>query len=160
MKRKAETPGSGPIGERIRQVRLAAGLDRRQMSRRLDIEHTSYNKYETGIRAPGPRVLSLLAADFDVSIDWLLYGKGVMYFGDRVLRAQMERSVEEGESRCLELERRVEELSVDTVPGITSEVCDMVRRMLDNPALYHHLMYHYQTYRTDNPQQFREPGSG
>lgn len=56
---------------RLKELRLLKGLSQQQVADFLDIDRSSYNKYEAGISKP-TRKLQELSELFNVSIDYLL----------------------------------------------------------------------------------------
>ena len=62
------------INERLRELRVAAGLSQSQIAQMLDLTQTSIQRYESN-RAEAPyRVMLWYANHFDVSLDWV-YGR-------------------------------------------------------------------------------------
>jgi transcriptional regulator with XRE-family HTH domain len=53
------------------------------MGELFGITRSGYVKYESGDSYPRPRVISILARDFDISLDWLIAGKGPMYYKEK-----------------------------------------------------------------------------
>lgn len=58
--------------DRIKDLRINRGLNKRQLSELLGLPYTTYNNYETGTREPNSEVLKKMANFFNVSIDYLL----------------------------------------------------------------------------------------
>ena len=63
-------------GARIKQLRISKGLTQEQLAERINISRTYEAKIESGAQV-GPVELAVeLAEIFDVSLDFLLLGKG------------------------------------------------------------------------------------
>jgi len=60
------------FGEKIKHLRLGAGLTQVQVSKRLHISKAMISSYETGIRLPSYDVLIKFARLFGVTTDYLL----------------------------------------------------------------------------------------
>lgn len=58
--------------EKIKDLRLSRGLNKRQMSELLEMPYTTYNNYETGTREPNSDVLKKISQIFSVSVDYLI----------------------------------------------------------------------------------------
>ena len=58
--------------KRLKELRTAAGLTQKQMADILNIDRTTYVKYETGASEPTFNTLSTLAKYFSVPSDFLL----------------------------------------------------------------------------------------
>jgi transcriptional regulator with XRE-family HTH domain len=74
---------SKQIGDRFIQLRDSLDYSRNQMAERLDITASTYARYEIGAVLPGPHILMILARRFDLSLDWLITGKGPMFYRER-----------------------------------------------------------------------------
>ena len=60
------------IGERLKNLRMQAGYNKRQVADMLSMPYTTYNNYETDAREPGSETLRKLSKLYSVSIDYLL----------------------------------------------------------------------------------------
>lgn len=66
------------IGYRLRSVRFFLNYSRREMSSHFGITIAGYTKNENGMTVPGINGLYKLGTNFNVSLDWLICGKGSM----------------------------------------------------------------------------------
>jgi transcriptional regulator with XRE-family HTH domain len=64
-----------PLAQRLRDLRVAAGLTQMELAVELDISRTHVGKMETDGDPPGRETLVLLAKFFGVSVDYLLTGR-------------------------------------------------------------------------------------
>lgn len=67
------------MGERIKQVRLAAGLTQLQFAERIGLSRNFIAVIETSGRKPSDRTISDICREFNVSLAWLEDGEGEMY---------------------------------------------------------------------------------
>lgn len=67
------------MGERIKQVRLAAGLTQQQFAERIGLSRNFIAVIETSGRKPSDRTIADIAREFGVSLAWLEDGEGEMY---------------------------------------------------------------------------------
>ena len=67
------------LGERIKQVRLAAGLTQQQFAERIGLSRNFIAVIETSGRKPSDRTIADIAREFGVSLAWLEDGEGEMY---------------------------------------------------------------------------------
>lgn len=58
--------------ERLKEARVKAGITQHEIAEALNINRTTYNKYENGASKPTPETLSRIADYFQVSVDYLL----------------------------------------------------------------------------------------
>ncbi len=62
------------LGERIKRIRLQAGLRQWELARRLGTTQSAVHKYEHGV-VPEPRRLLELARIGDTTLEWILTGR-------------------------------------------------------------------------------------
>lgn len=62
------------LGERLKKLRVGAGLTQSQLARQLGISASAVGMYEQNRREPSHELLRRLCELFDVSADWLLAG--------------------------------------------------------------------------------------
>ena len=67
------------IGDRIKQIRIAAGLSQVSMAQKIGVGQSTLAQMETGRRSVAERYIILLASAFNVNADWIKTGKGTMY---------------------------------------------------------------------------------
>lgn len=60
------------IGSKLRELREAAGMNKREVAEKLDMPYTTYNNYETNAREAGSETLKKLAQLYGVSVDYIL----------------------------------------------------------------------------------------
>lgn len=58
--------------KRLKELRAAAGLTQKQMAEVLNIDRTTYVKYESGASEPTFNTLTRLAEYFNVTVDFIL----------------------------------------------------------------------------------------
>ena len=67
------------MGDRIKQIRLAAGLTQQQFAERIGLSRNYIALIETGSREPSDRTISDICREFGVSQSWLQTGEGEMF---------------------------------------------------------------------------------
>ncbi len=60
------------IGEKLKEIREATGMNKKEFAQYLNLKYTTYNNYETEAREPASDFLIMISEKFDVSIDYLL----------------------------------------------------------------------------------------
>ncbi|NIM11540.1 MAG: helix-turn-helix domain-containing protein [Candidatus Aminicenantes bacterium] len=70
---------------RFKQMREALEYSQEKMAAHLGVVRPSYTKYESGFALPSLPTLRVLAASFDVSLDWLVANKGPMFFNEKAV---------------------------------------------------------------------------
>ena len=70
-------------GMRLKQIRNSLSYTQGRMAAFLGISRDSYAKKENGEIYPGYGVMNKLAEDYNISMDWLLSGRGPMHFDDK-----------------------------------------------------------------------------
>jgi len=66
------------ISERLKTVRKRNYLTIEQMRRRLGVSRDCYYKNEIGSTMPALEVLEVFRREFDISVEWLLFGQEPM----------------------------------------------------------------------------------
>lgn len=114
------------IGRRLIKLRNRFGYKQQQMADQLGMAPISLNRIERGTFFPSAVTLNEIAVKFNVSLDWLFYGKGNMFMGKG-----------EGETNKSGdiFERDIEE---------------MVYLMRQIPLVRYAMMDHFQRFKVDN----------
>ncbi len=66
------------IGERVREVREALGLDQKVLGKRIGISQAIISQYENGQTEVSLSFLEYLNKKYRISSDWLIFGTGEM----------------------------------------------------------------------------------
>ncbi|EMB68643.1 helix-turn-helix domain-containing protein [Streptococcus mutans] len=82
--------------ERLKTLRLEAGLTQKQIAKKLHIKQQSYSRWENSVSKPSRKTLEILSKFFDVSTDYLL-GK-----------TNIKKEIPEGEELEKELDRAID----------------------------------------------------
>ena len=69
-------PDTATFGDRLAAAREAAGMEPRQLARRLGVRLSTLEGWENDVSEPRANRLSMMAGLLNVSIIWLLTGKG------------------------------------------------------------------------------------
>jgi transcriptional regulator with XRE-family HTH domain len=67
------------VNERVKQLRSLLKMTQVNFSKKIYISQGSYNDIEKGIRRVNDRIIQLICSEFNVSKEWLKYGKGGMF---------------------------------------------------------------------------------
>ena len=67
------------IGERIKEVRKALGINQTDFAARLGSVQNTITGYETGRRVPSNQVIASICREFRVNEEWLRTGAGDMF---------------------------------------------------------------------------------
>lgn len=71
------------FGERLRAWRTALGLTQAELAEQLNIERTTWRKYETDITLPNAGILAQLCS-MGLNTNWLLTGEGALFKNEAV----------------------------------------------------------------------------
>jgi len=116
------------IGYKLRQFREPLRYRSSEMADSIGAERTGYSKYEQGKAAPQLIVLYRLAEKFDVSLDWLIRGKGPVYYKQK----------EAKESAA--------------GPTKTSEINELLDHMEKIPLLHHEILAYFLKFKDKNKE--------
>ncbi len=155
------------IRERIKKLREKHGYNKHDMADFLGMAPSTYSKYELGLNFFSMHTMRRISGKLDVSIDWLLFGRGAMYIKDNERRQkELEKEVELLKGR-LEAERKKHEAQRkerESVPRESDsprvsnpEVRELLEVMDRVPMLYHEIMLHFQKFKSENPSLVDSP---
>ncbi|MDQ1355601.1 MAG: Helix-turn-helix protein [Acidobacteriota bacterium] len=71
------------ISGKFKYVREMLRISPNSMAARMGVSRSSYDKYEYGGAFPSTLGLKVLANDFNISLDWLIAGKGPMIYKEK-----------------------------------------------------------------------------
>lgn len=91
------------IKERLREAMDAKGLTIKALSDLSKIPYRSLQNYLRGEREPNAEALIALSAHLNISIDWLLTGKGEAVGVEKVQSAAQEQHFNQSDLKLLEL---------------------------------------------------------
>lgn len=115
------------IGKRLRTVREMFKYTQRRMAGMVNIQEVTYKKNEKGLHLVHLKSLERLHEDLNISIEWVLFGNGPIYWQD--IRAKKEEVKDAG------LMKR------DIFREEVAEMIDILERI---PVIRHSVMGHYQ----------------
>jgi transcriptional regulator with XRE-family HTH domain len=130
---------SNAVALRLKAIREQIGCTPVQMAARLGITSGAYNKYEAGKNFPFKNTLKRLAEDFNISMDWLFFNKGPMYYNEK---GQREKELEEKQK---ELEKMTQDKAA------SPEVKELLACMNQDPIFYHKIMLYFRELQAENP---------
>ena len=124
------------------------------MATYFGLKRTSYSKYETGETSPNYLVLEKLGNDFDVSLDWLVCGKGPMIFKEKTTgetaNAQPEEEIKQVEDEAPQTPRPPRQEQEEK--PFSREHRELVEHMEKIPVLHYEVMGFYHRFKIDNKE--------
>ncbi len=72
------------VGERLKTAIYMKNKTLKEFSKKSNIPYTTLQQYFSGVRKPNADVLYNLTLQSDISIDWLLTGKGSMFKSEQI----------------------------------------------------------------------------
>ena len=135
------------IGERLRLVRKQLNYSAQEMAARLGLNYNSYYKNENSVTYPGLKTLYQVSEAHDISMDWLLFGKGPMYCREKGKEKELAELGKE-----LELMREKMKDQEGKVAGIKlkPELKELLEHMERIPLLYHEVLAYFQRFKMEN----------
>ena len=124
------------FGERLKQIRKSLSYNQEKMAAVFGLSRESYAKKEIGDTYPGYGVMRKLAVDYNISMDWLLMGRGPMRFEDREDEEKAAARNDTGET------------------GLTPEKRELLEQMAKVPLLNYELMAYYHRFKLENKELF------
>ena len=74
---------SNEVGLRLKELRRKLNMTQAQLGEKLEIKATTLAKHENGICFPTGKMLNILASQYNVSMDYLLCGRGTLFYEDK-----------------------------------------------------------------------------
>lgn len=71
------------VGGRLKYIRQGLHLNQTEMAQKLGLSQSAYYKKECGYTLPGIFTLLYLHDKMNISLDWLLLGRGPVYYRDK-----------------------------------------------------------------------------
>jgi transcriptional regulator with XRE-family HTH domain len=139
------------VGAKIKKLRQHFGLTRLQMASRFKVTSSAYYRNENGVTVPGLPSLRILCLDYDVSMDWLFFNKGPMFFKKKELppetpkKPQVEKKPEE---KTVPVEKPVD----NQVKELAPELKELIEHMESIPLLHYQILAQFQQFKVEHPQ--------
>ena len=130
-------------GTRLKQIRGSLSYTQEKMASVLGLSRDSYVKRELGEIYPGYGVMRKLAVEYNISLDWLILGRGPMRLADREAEAKETEAAGEGAAGSVLL---------------TPEKRQLLEHMAQVPLLNHELMAFYHRFKLQNKELFQPAG--
>jgi transcriptional regulator with XRE-family HTH domain len=127
------------IGKRLRRVRKNLNYSLEEMAGKLGVSKSGYYKNEGGITFPQLNTLHLLFHDFNISLDWLIFNQGPMYYKEKQQEIGLAAGKKKNETLGLE----------DKSP----EVRELLDSMERDPLLRHELLVYFYKYKNKQKSQ-------
>jgi transcriptional regulator with XRE-family HTH domain len=102
------------------------------------LSQNAYGYYESGKFFPGPETLYYFSRKFNISMDWLILGKGPQEFEGNKNLAELEI-----ENRELKSELETLKKQLTSLPPMSPEVMTLAHEMHESPTLFHEIMLYY-----------------
>ena len=118
------------IGQRVKKVRKEKRLTQSEIVSHFRCGRSNYSKIESGEIMPGGSLMVTLHSKFNVSLDWLITGKGPMYIKDH-------KQLNFG----------------DYSEDMQALIVDMVK----DKAVMHAVLSYYYTYKADKKKNNKNP---
>lgn len=115
------------FGRRIKEVRRLLGIQGQDLARELGITSNTYYRNEGGQNIPDLMTFVNIAQRYNISLDWLLLGRGEAEYKAPV----------------------AEEPALDET--VSGDIKEMVQYMQKIPSLRHELLMHFYKYKEANP---------
>lgn len=125
------------IAGRLIDIRKHFNQSIPEMAKILEMDASTYRKHEYGISWARIETLSLLQKKFDISMDWLLFNKGAMFFKSK---SEEIKKIDQEKKKIEEFEK-----SFPTM----NELKLLFDDMKEDPVLQHNLMLKYYDYKRE-----------
>ncbi len=141
------------VAGRLKELREHLNYSRKEMAARLGVTRNGYTKNENGDTLPGIPSLRRLSRDLDISMDWLLFNRGPMYFPEK-LPEEPEPPKEEIKEEPPEKE---EENKAPRIEEIMPDVRELLDHMEKDPLFRHKVLLDFYTYKKETEKAEESP---
>jgi transcriptional regulator with XRE-family HTH domain len=142
-------------GNKLKKLRKLLNLSRKEMAARLGLTRSGYTRNENGDTFPGKSTLRRLSKDFDISMDWLFFDRGPMYFQEK-LPEEKEPPVKEQE----EPPREEEEKRTPRIEEVMPDVRELLDHMEQDPLLRYEMLLTFYKYKKETQKPVESPAAG
>ncbi|MCU0287601.1 MAG: helix-turn-helix transcriptional regulator [Acidobacteria bacterium] len=119
------------VGKRLTSIRKDLEFSRSEMAAKLGLSPATYYKNETGFFLPGLDTLYRLHTEFDISLDWFLFGSEPIH------------NKEKQPTLAPEIKTRPLENTAANIRELRQLLADMEQ----DPLLMHEIMLYYYKYK-------------
>ena len=74
---------SNEVGSRLKEIRQRLKMTQAQLGEKLGVNGSAVAKHENGITFPTGKMLNILASQYNVSMDYLVCGRGTLFYEDK-----------------------------------------------------------------------------
>ena len=123
------------IGLRLKEIRNALSFTQEMMAKTLETGRPNYTRIEIGDTFLNHIILHKLATEFNISLDWLICGRGSMF-------------ISRGEEIDMEKQGGMQSRDQDQSGKPTNpEIVELLEYMGQIPFLYHDVMEFFYKFR-------------
>jgi transcriptional regulator with XRE-family HTH domain len=79
---KENTLEKPEYGTRLRKLRESMGMTQREFAAKMEFSNSAVSEFESMANKPGYTILAKLHSTFNISIDYILFGKGSPFIDD------------------------------------------------------------------------------
>ncbi|MCP5049450.1 MAG: helix-turn-helix transcriptional regulator [bacterium] len=72
----------GTMGNRLRELRKDLRMTQEELGKLVGLRKSGWGQLENGRNFPKPRILHFLAKQYNISMDYILCGRGSLYYND------------------------------------------------------------------------------
>lgn len=126
------------ISKRLKQIRESLNYNRRRMAMAMGSSESSYYKNEQALTSPDLKYYYSLAHKFNISLDWLIMGRGEMIYNEPLHEPEII-DVPEPETEA--------DLMAD---GLRQDVKELLEHMEHIPMLRYEVLSMFQHFKTDH----------
>ncbi len=127
------------LSHRLMELRQSLHYSNKKMGDCFNTTSISYRRYEQGKMVPGFLSLYFVAAELGISLDWLVCGKGPVYYQDK---------------------EEKEPLQSPTSSPAQEEINDLLEHMNRIPLLRHEVLAYFYKFKADHKELVAESMTG
>lgn len=146
------------VALKLRQVREKLNFTPKEMAARLGVSSGAYYKNETAETFPGFQSLYRLSSEYDISMDWFLFGKGPEHFRHKEKVEELEQQLAQAREELAAARHQARQAEAggaaaipvkdgETLIPVNPEVKELLEHMEAIPLLYHETLARFQEFK-------------
>lgn len=135
------------IGSRLQNLRELLNFSREEMAAQCGVTMSGYGKNERGDTFPGIETLRRLSNNLDISMDWLIFNKGPMYYKKKHQEMEKPLDVEKEPE-----EKKQPEKKTTGLDEVMTDVRELLEYMAQDPLLRYEVLVYFYKYKKENKE--------
>ena len=130
-------------GYKLRKLRESKKWTHREIAEHLDLDKSSYSRYEDGSIPPRFTTLCKLGTDFGLSLDWFILNRGPMHYEEIGKKLKVAEEVKK-------------EPEPSPLDDLSDDVIEMLEHMKQIPTLRYEVLLFFHKFKKEHKERVEE----